>query len=241
MLMSANAQRASEAMACRHCSVRRSGICGALSPEELETMAHHSRSMVYGPGAEVFGDETAITGYSSVVSGVIKLLKVLEDGRQQVVGLKFASDFMGRVFASDNTLTAEAASPVRLCHVPRGVMEGLLLRSRTLERRLMAEALRELDEAREWMVTLGRKSASERVASFLYLIALHVRPELGQGPAGISYDLPLTRAGIADFLGLSIETVSRQLTELRRLGIIAIVNKRRVTIPDTRRLRARCG
>lgn len=204
-------------------------------------MSRHARTVVYQAGAEVFGDETVITGYSSVVSGVIKLLKVLEDGRQQIVGLKFSPDFMGRPFSTDNTLSAEAASLVRLCQIPRGVLDGLLQQSRTLERRLMSEALRELDEAREWMVTLGQKSASERVASFLYLIGLHVCPEFSEAPGTITYELPLTRRDIADFLGLSIETVSRQLTELRRLEIIAIRNKRHVTIPDIRRLRGRCG
>lgn len=221
--------------------MRRDGICASLSTEELELVSHHSRTVAYQAGAEVFGEETAITSYSSVVSGVVKLLKVLADGRQQVVGLKFSPDFMGRVFATDNTLSAEAASQVRLCHVPRGIMEGLLQRSRNLERRLMAEALQELDEAREWMVTLGQKSAAERVATFLYLIALHVRPDLVRASEEISYELPLTRSDIADFLGLSIETVSRQLTELRRLEIITIRNKRQVTIPDIRRLFGRCG
>lgn len=231
----------SQASSCSHCVVRHSGICGALSEQQLEYLVSHTRTGLYSPGAQVFGDETAITSYASVVSGVIKLLKVLEDGRQQVVGLKFAPDFIGRVFATDNRLYAEAASPVQLCHIPRPVMERLLQQSRPLERRLMAEILRELDEAREWMVTLGQKSAAERVASFLHLIALHVRPDAAGCLGAVTYELPLTRGDIADFLGLSIETVSRQLTELRRCDIISIVNKRQVTIPDMVSLRRRCG
>ncbi|HTO26955.1 MAG TPA: Crp/Fnr family transcriptional regulator, partial [Devosia sp.] len=192
-------------------------------------------------GSELFGDETDITSYANVVSGVIKLMKVLEDGRQQVVGLKFANDFIGRVHATSNALSAEAASAVELCQVPRAVLETMLENNRPLEQRLMKETLRELDEAREWMVTLGRKSAAERVASFLYLIALHVQPSLGHTAAEVEYDLPLTRSDMADFLGLSIETVSRQLTELRRIEVVVIRNKRHVTIPDTERLRLRAG
>jgi CRP/FNR family transcriptional regulator len=230
-----------EPRACRNCNVRHAGICGALDVAQLQTLARHTRATRYKVGSELFGDETDITSYANVVSGVIKLMKVLEDGRQQVVGLKFANDFIGRVHATSNTLSAEAASDVELCQMPRAILEAMLDDNRPLERRLMVEALRELDEAREWMVTLGRKSAAERVASFLYLIALHVRPGLAQVSTEIEYDLPLTRSDMADFLGLSIETVSRQLTELRRMEIVVIRNKRHVTIPDTERLRQRAG
>ncbi|MGV8953150.1 MAG: Crp/Fnr family transcriptional regulator [Cypionkella sp.] len=227
--------------ACRVCAVRQSGICGVLDTHQLADLARHTHSTHHPAGAELFGDETDITSYASVVSGVIKLMKVLEDGRQQVVGLKFANDFVGRVRGVSNRLSAIAASDVQLCQVPRSVLETMLEDSRRLERRLMNETLRELDEAREWMVTLGRKSAAERVASFLYLIALHVDPNVDATKASIAYDLPLTRSDIADFLGLSIETVSRQLTELRRLEIVVIRNKRHITIPNTERLRLRTG
>lgn len=230
-----------EPRTCRCCSVRHSGICRVLDVRQLSALARHTRSTRHEAGSELFGDETDITSYANVVSGVIKLMKVLEDGRQQVVGLKFANDFIGRVHATSNALSAEATSEVELCQVPRAILEAMLDENRLLERRLMLEALRELDEAREWMVTLGRKSAAERVASFLYLIALHVNPDLAAGAAPVEYDLPLTRSDMADFLGLSIETVSRQLTELRRLAIIEIHNKRHVLIPDTERLRQRTG
>ena len=230
-----------EPRACQRCNVRHNGICGVLDVAQLHALARHTRLTRHDVGAELFGDETDITSYANVVSGVIKLMKVLEDGRQQVVGLKFANDFIGRVHATSNTLSAEAASDVELCQVPRPILEAMLEHNRTLEQRLMRETLRELDEAREWMVTLGRKSAAERVASFLYLIAVHVRPDLGHATAEIEYDLPLTRSDMADFLGLSIETVSRQLTELRRMEIVVIRNKRHVTIPDTERLRQRAG
>jgi len=103
----------------------------------------------------------------------------------------------------------------------------------------MMQALRELDEARDWMVTLGRKSASEKVASFLYLIATHIDPTVEQPET--SFDLPLSRADIADFLGLTIETVSRQISKLKADNVIEILNYRHVTVPDLARLRLRCG
>ena len=85
---------------------------------------------------------------------------------------------------------------------------------------------------------LGRKSAAERVASFLHFIALHINPE-GSGDDGPQqFEIPLKRSDIADFLGLTIETVSRQITKLRQAGVIKIVNNRTVEIPDLARLRA---
>ena len=101
-----------------------------------------------------------------------------------------------------------------------------------LERRLLEQTLKELDEARDWMVTLGRKTASEKVASFLYLIATHIDPMRRSTMGRATFDLPLTRADIADFLGLTVETVSRQLTRLRTDAVIEITNNRHVNIPD---------
>jgi len=105
-------------------------------------------------------------------------------------------------------------------------------------RKLHSQSLKELDEARDWMLTLGRKSAQEKVASFLYLIATHIDPENDDHSC---FDLPLSRADIADFLGLTIETVSRQMTKLRKDGIIQIENNRHITVPDMDDLKMAAG
>ena len=91
------------------------------------------------------------------------------------------------------------------------------------------------------MLTLGRKTAAEKVASFLLLIANHIDPTLDEGEETVTFDLPLTRADIADFLGLTIETVSRQLTKLRADGVISIENNRHITVARRERLEARAG
>lgn len=178
--------------------------------------------------------------YANVMAGVVKLTKTLEDGRRQVVGLQFAPDFLGRLYGAENRLGAEAASDVELCRVPRGALEKLVAESPALENRLMRQALRELDEAREWIVTVGRKSAGEKVASFLFLIATHSNP-VADSDGRAEFWLPLSRADIADFLGLTIETVSRQLTRLKNAGVIDIERLRNITVPDLRRLEDMCG
>jgi CRP/FNR family transcriptional regulator len=226
---------------CRSCEARHKGLCGALDPAELAALAKSTRVEHVAAGRELIGEGAAIVTYGSVMRGVVKLTKGLEDGRRQVVGLQFAPDFVGRLFADESQVTAEAASDVDICRVPKAALERLIADNPGMERRLLMQTLRELDEARDWMMTLGQKTAAEKVASFLYLIASHIDPS-GQGNGrGASFDLPLTRADIADFLGLTIETVSRQLTQLRKDRVIEISNYRQIAVPDMRRLQARCG
>jgi len=227
---------------CRSCEARHKGMCGVLDTEQLVELAHHTRTVTHEAGEELIGDSTPIQSYANVMRGVVKLTKVLEDGRQQVVGLQFAPDFLGRLYGSENRVSAEAATDVEVCRVPRHALESLIAGNPALEHRLMQQTLRELDEARDWMVALGRKTAQEKVASFLYLIAGHIDPAFEDETTGPSaFDLPLSRADMADYLGLTIETVSRQMTKLRAAGIIAIVNYRHIEVPDLDALKARCG
>lgn len=227
---------------CQSCEIRHKGMCGVLEPEQLVAFSRHTRMTRHESGEQLNSEDTPITTYANVMRGVVKLTKMLEDGRQQVVGLQFAPDFMGRLFGKDNQITAEAASDVELCKVPRAALEKLIAENPQLEHRLMQQVLRELDEARDWMMTLGRKSAAEKVASFLHLIATHVEPDAHQtNMKSAVFDLPLTRADIGDFLGLTIETVSRQMTKLRLAGVISIVANRHITVPDMERLKSRCG
>ena len=227
---------------CSSCEARHRGICGVLTPQELTEISKHTRQVSHKAGDELIGDSEPVTSYANVMRGVVKLTKMLEDGRQQVVGLQFAPDFLGRVFSGRSKLSADAASDVDLCRFPKPALEKLVAGNSALEHKLLEQTLRELDEAREWMVTLGRKTAAEKVASFLYSIAIHIDPKIERDHADTTtFDLPLTRADIADFLGLTVETVSRQLTKLRTDKIIEVTNNRHVIIPDINRLKNRCG
>ncbi|APH72895.1 Crp/Fnr family transcriptional regulator [Aquibium oceanicum] len=225
---------------CEACEARHRGICGALSPDQLLGLSKTSSKQKIEAGAELVGDQETIDHYSNVLGGVVKLTKTLSDGRQQIVGLQFAPDFLGRPFRSESAINAEAATDVALCSFPKATIERMMKESPGLEHLLLTQTLKELDEARDWMVTLGRKTAAEKVASFLLLIARNIDPT-AQTKSGASFDLPLTRADIADFLGLTIETVSRQLTRLRADGVIRIENNRHVVVDNMSRLEARSG
>ena len=223
---------------CRACEARHGGVCGTLTPQQLTELSKHSSRHRLEAGAEVIGQGEEVVNYSNIIRGVMKLTKVMADGRQQIVGLQFAPDFLGRPFLSESAIAAEAATESEVCNFSRAVLDRLVKRTPELEHMLHRQALKELDEARDWMLTLGRKSAQEKVASFLYLIATHIDPESVDTSA---FDLPLSRADIADFLGLTIETVSRQFTKLRKENVIAIENNRHVTVPDMDRLMRYAG
>lgn len=227
---------------CRSCEARHKGICGALSGKELRYLSKHTSKKTVSAGTELVGETEAASSYANIMGGVVKLSKMMPDGRQQIVGLQFAPDFLGRPFQETSSITAEAATAVKLCAFPRSTLDAMMKETPGVEQRLLRQTLKELDEARQWMLTLGRKTASEKVASFLFMIAAQIDPGRDLDDAGpITFDLPLTRADIADFLGMTIETVSRQFTKLRKEGVIQLEQSRHVTVPDIGRLRDETG
>jgi len=176
---------------------------------------------------------------ANILSGVVKLTNGLSDGRSQIVGLQFASDFLGRPFKKTCTYVAEAVTEVQLCSYPRAEFEAASHRHPDLQDNLLKHTLDELDAAREWMLLLGRKSAREKIASFLLLLGRRSKED-GCGTVGdmnfVSISLPLTRSDIADFLGLTTETVSRQLSKLKNDGLISLEGGKVVIIPDVDRM-----
>ncbi len=226
---------------CLSCEARHRGVCGALNPAQLTALSKTSYKHKAGEGEELIADAEKVESYSNILSGVVKLTKTLADGRQQIVGLQFAPDFLGRPFRAESRISAEAATTTTLCSFPKSIIDRMIKESPDLEHKLLEQTLKELDEAREWMVTLGRKTAAEKVASYLLMIARHIHPDAAKAGSRTTFDLPMTRADIADFLGLTIETVSRQLTKLRTDGVIVIENNRHVTVPSIDRLEMRAG
>lgn len=217
---------------CLACEARHKGVCGALTAEQLTRMNERTTRKTVRRGQVLKAAEMESNSYANILSGVVKLSKLMSDGRQQIVGLQFAPDFMGRPYSRENDVTIETATEVQLCSFPKSVLEAMLKEAPDMERRLHEQALVELDEARNWLLALGRKTAAEKVASFIVLITLHIDPENDSESDQRQVELPMTRSDIADFLGLTTETVSRQLTNLRKQGIIDIVDRRHVSIPS---------
>jgi len=223
---------------CQACEARHRGVCGVLEPEQLIYLSKQTTRVTYESAEELISDGQDNKRYGNILSGVVKLTKLMADGRQQIVGLQFAPDFLGRPFKPKSTIFAEAATQVKVCLFPKSALEKLVAESPRLEHKLHEQTLKELDEARDWLLALGRKTASEKVASFLNLIVLNIDPENDSNSC--TFELPLKRSDIADFLGLTTETVSRQITKLRKSGIIEIEHNRQVTVPDLNALHRAC-
>lgn len=224
---------------CEACRVRNAGMCAVLSDDELRLLASNARRTRHEPGDSLILEDSRLTSYANVTDGIVKLSRVLRNGKQQLVGLQFAPDLLGRLFGKDNALTVEAASEVDLCKVPREILEELVASNPALKQRLLDQSLQELDEAREWMVTLGRKDAQQKVASLLVLFARRSGLDVDGDTGPLEFDLPLSRSDMADFLGITVETVCRQLSRLRSDGVVEIANHRHVVVPDVPRLTAR--
>lgn len=224
---------------CETCAVRHQAICGALPSDEvaqLNSIAHHRRLPA---GHIILSDNEQPDYFANIISGVVKLTKSLSDGREQIVGLQFMSDFLGRPYRPLSPYRAEAVTPVHLCTFDRHRFERLAGKYPDMEHRLLSHTLDELDAAQEWMLLLGRKSAAERVATFLHMVSKRMEKAVGcnevSGPTR-QFELPLTRAEIADFLGLTIETVSRQFTRLKVAGVLSLEANRIINIVDAHKL-----
>jgi CRP/FNR family transcriptional regulator len=136
-----------------------------------------------------------------------------------------------------------ALSDARVCLFPRTAFDDFAREHPELEHKLLKRTLSELDRARDWMMLLGRKSAGERVATLLLEMAQRLADATcsGSGETARRFDLPLSRQQMADLLGLTIETVSRQLTRLRQAGIIDLPDRRAVVILDHAAMEAEAG
>jgi CRP/FNR family transcriptional regulator len=175
------------------------------------------------------GDEMLFV--ASVVKGVATLSKTLEDGRTQVVGLSLPSDFIGRPGRTTANFDVTAATDVTLCRFERKPFEHLVATTPHLSERLIEITMDELDAARDWMLLLGRKSASEKIATFLSRIVVRQNLDDLNGPEH-ELELPLTREKIANYLGLTLETVSRQITKLKKDGVLDFSNRTHFTVLD---------
>lgn len=181
------------------------------------------------------GDALPFVG--SIVSGCATLTRSMEDGRMQMVGLLMPSDFVGRPGRTTAPYEVVAATDVTLCLFRRNSFEDMMQDTPHVSSRLLEMSLDELDAARDWMLVLGRKTAREKVAT---LLAIVLRRAATSGHP-LRAELPLTREAMATYLGLTIETVSRQIGALKRDGIIQLEGKRGVLCDDLGALLTEAG
>jgi len=227
---------------CGDCPIRHRAVCARCEAEELERLDQIKFYRSFEAGQTVIwaGDKMDFVG--SVVSGIATLTQTMEDGRTQMVGLLLPSDFVGRPGRETAAYDVVATSDMVMCCFRRKPFEELMVVTPHIAQRLLEMTLDELDAAREWMLVLGRKTAREKIASLLAIIARRdTTLKFGRFAGPMVFDLPLTREAMADYLGLTLETVSRQISALKKDGVIVLEGKRHVTVPDFNRLMEEAG
>lgn len=225
--------------ACMECAVRDKAICHSLAEGQLAELNRIGRHQVVKRGQALVwqGDECLLVG--NVLEGALKLSVSSADGRDQTLGIVLPSDFIGRPFGATSMHSVIALTDARVCTFSRSAFDAFAQEHPSLEHGLLQRTLTDLDRARQWMMMLARKSAGERVAIFLLQIAK--RHDNHHGDEPLRFELPLSRQDMADLLGLTIETVSRQITRLREEGIIETPSRRAVVILDQDALEACTG
>ena len=227
---------------CSECPIRHRAVCARCETDELARLDAIKYYRSFQAGQTVIWSGDRMDFVASVVTGIATLTQTMEDGRRQMVGLLLPSDFVGRPGRSQAAYDVTATTDLVMCCFRKKPFEELMGSTPHIAQRLLEMTLDELDAAREWMLLLGRKTAREKIASLLAIIARRNAALKTQGSHGaVRFDLPLTREEMADYLGLTLETVSRQISALKREGVIELEGKRQVIVQDIDRLLEETG
>ena len=203
---------------CATCAARPYSVCSAIEDKDIARLAAAAQTITVPAGRCFIEEGDTAEHFFNVTAGTAKLFKLLPDGRRQITGFAGVGHFLGLAVSTTYAFSAEAVEPMRICRFTRPRLRMLLDDFPALEHKLLQVASNELVVAQEQMLLLGRKTARERVASFLIARA----DSQSLQPASCAHAsrasvvwLPMTRTDIADYLGLTIETVSRTFTRLR--------------------------
>jgi CRP-like cAMP-binding protein len=188
----------------------------------LESMLLMGAVLSYKRNTEIFGEDEPADYFYKVVSGSVRTYKILSDGRRQICGFYLQGDCFGLQLSEEHTFSAEAINDTKVLVVKRSALTALADRDAAVGRELFALTARELRRMQEQVLLLV-KSAQERVASFL--VEMSERAE-----AGNAIELPMSRQDIADYLGLTIETLSRTLTSLEGCAAIELPTSRCIVL-----------
>ena len=230
--------------ACDTCAVRNRAICSSLDDEELKALNMIARRRTLEPGESLIWEGEDSVLVANVIEGVLKLSTGTEDGREQIVGVVYPSDFIGRPFGATSGHGVTALTTAKVCVFSRRDFDAFAREHPSLEHKLLQRTLAELDRTRRWMLLLGRKSASEKLATFLIEMSERLVEPGCSEVSGLPlkrFTLPFSRQQVADVLGLTIETVSRQFTRIKAEGLIDLPSRREVVVVDRAGLLAEAG
>ncbi len=212
---------------CAGCSARRLSVCGVLEQEGLRRLNDAADHMSFSAGEVLVREGDPATHLFNITVGDVRVHKLLSDGRRQIVGFLSPGDFLGLATGDQYAFSAEALTAGSACRFRKTDYRKILREMPDLEHALLDRAAHELKAAHDQMLLLGRKTAMERLASFLMNLSDRARRAGGEGRL---IELPMTRAEIADYLGLTTETVSRNTTRLKTRGVIRLLSMHSLSI-----------
>jgi CRP/FNR family transcriptional regulator len=214
---------------CQDCEVKSRAICAALDDQEVLELEAIMSAITLDANQTLVSEGDARLRVYSVTVGMLRLSSLLPDGRRQITGFLTPGDYLGLADDGAYSQTAEAVVRSHLCSFPVRRMDALMTKYPRLKDRLYLMTREALGQARENQIMLGRLAPVEKVASFLLIGA---RRAAGAHLPSDEVALPMTRADIADYLGLTIETVSRSFTKLKTRDLIELPEPHRVRIID---------
>ena len=232
------ATRGDLAAPCRHCGAREFNVCQALDAAQQEALFALAVRLQLGKRSRLFsaGDPTRYV--YNLTEGTVCLSRSLPDGRRQILGFLLPGDFIGFEAGETHRRDAEALTETKVCRFERAAFDGFLHDNPDVALRLLRLAYGDLAQAARHEMLLGRKTALERIATFLLDLrdrsgARHLRTQ--------PLALPMTRSEIADYTGLTIETVSRVLGRLKSSKVVELIGTSAVRVLDDRQLERLSG
>lgn len=226
------------------CDLDASPLFSTLPDESRAELMKICRMRRYEAGQTVIADEEMPSFVGCISEGILRMQKNMPDGRAHIVGLLVESDMFGRVFDGTSNFAVEAATDVSLCCFDRVGLEALLSRDPILERLFLINVLDELDAAREWIMLLGGRRVTERLAAFLLILCRRwsrLHGVLSEEHGNMLVHVPVSRSDLAHYLGTRVETISRAIRALADDGIIAIKDPYHLEILNLARLSEAAG
>ncbi|MFC4294416.1 Crp/Fnr family transcriptional regulator [Novosphingobium tardum] len=223
-------------LGCAECPVRDRAACSALEPQEREELARAGRIRTLKRGETLFAAGDRNDACATLIEGALKVTSFDSQGVERILALVHPSGFTGELFAPFTHHDVVALTDSRLCVFSRAQLESAIERYPALAQALLRRSQEEIHETRELIELMGRRGAAGKVAGLL--VAMSRAASTSPCHGAQSFDLPLTRGEIAGLLGLTIETVSRQLGALEAKGLIARHGARGIDMRQPRQLEA---
>jgi len=222
---------------CSLCKIRSYSFCRCLKDGQLKIFSEISSERTHTNRENIFLQQEISTNLYNITEGNVKIYHLLSDGRIQIIGFLYPGDFFGAYKKGKYNYSAEAIGDVRLCVFKQEVLDKYLGKNMNLAKELLHMTSHELTLAQDRIGVLGKMNANERMAKFILNIS-NQRARIGWQDNPIS--LPMTRQDIADYLGLTLETVSREITKLKTSNIIKVMNSKQFFISDKNGLMLIC-